>query len=383
VKCLVQQIVSGGQTGADRAALDWAIENGTPHGGWCPKDRKAEDGTIQPCYHLRETATAEYADRTERNVQDSNGTVIISIGRSLKGGSEATLEFARKHGKPCLHVAASDGPKEAARKLRQFLIENSIHVLNVAGPRASEEPAVGDFVKFVLAKALMNPPPHEDTALADPASLLKAQSRLVSFESCQIWFHGDNVVVDSRVPLPDLSLREFARPRILFEGASYHVSQKSQSSGPPAVYRYVLAPWPRNDSSITRPVALDEEYFHEIAAQRRRAWRESLAFKALVIFYPFLGFLWSPQKRGLNRIGFESHAISSISVYTGFLIGFSCAVFLVVFEFGAKTLPVSLLAGMILFMVDAVARFDRLLANEDPIPPGFYEWLIGRKRTYD
>ena len=120
-----------------------------------------------------------------------------------------------------------------------------------------------------------------------------------------------------------------------------------------------------------------------MAAERRRAQQESFAFKALLVFYPLLGFLWSPQKRVLNRIGFESRAISSLSVYVGFLIGFLCAVFLVIFEFGAKTVPIPLALGMVLFMVDAVMRFGRLLAGEDPVPPGFYEWLVRRKDIYE
>jgi hypothetical protein len=218
---------------------------------------------------------------------------------------------------------------------------------------------------------------------ANPANLLKSQSRIVSFESCEIWFCGDKVVVDSRVPLPDLKLREFARPRILFEDASYYVSEKSQSSDKPVVYRYVLTPWPKNDESITRPIMLDADYFQELVVERRRVRLESMTFKALVIFYPFLGFLWSPQKRVLNRIGFESHAISSMSTYTGFLIGFSCGVFLVICEFGAKMFSTALLVGMVLFTVDAIVRFDRLLAGKDNIPPGFYEWLVRWKNTYE
>lgn len=155
MKRLVKKIVSGGQTGADRAALDWAIEHDVPHGGWCPKGRKAEDGIIDARYHLQETPTAEYAERTERNVQDSEATVIISIGCELQGGSALTLELARNYRKPCIHITAEGGPAEAARRLRRFVVENKMQVLNVAGPRASEEPAVGELVKLVLTNALL------------------------------------------------------------------------------------------------------------------------------------------------------------------------------------------------------------------------------------
>src|SRR5829696_9190550 len=101
----VKEIVSGGQTGADRAALDWAIEHGLPHGGWCPQGRRAEDGRIASRYHLKETPGTQYAQRTEWNVRDSDGTVLVTLDHRLSGGTRQTLEFARRHKKPCLHLA--------------------------------------------------------------------------------------------------------------------------------------------------------------------------------------------------------------------------------------------------------------------------------------
>jgi hypothetical protein len=156
MRCLVERIVSGGQTGADRAALDWAIANEVPYGGRCPKGRKAEDGVIDARYQLRETASSAYSARTELNVRDSDGTVIISIAEELVGGSSQTAEFAAKRGRPCFHVSKGDGVHGAAVKLRQFVNENKIRVLNVAGPRSSEEPAIGEFVKLVLTNASMS-----------------------------------------------------------------------------------------------------------------------------------------------------------------------------------------------------------------------------------
>src|SRR6187402_466883 len=103
---IIKKIVSGGQTGADRAALDFAIEHGVPHGGRCPKGRLAEDGLIDPRYKLQETPTRSYPQRTERNVRDSDGTVIFTIADELNGGSRKTAQFTRKLGKPCLHLAA-------------------------------------------------------------------------------------------------------------------------------------------------------------------------------------------------------------------------------------------------------------------------------------
>src|SRR4249919_2292872 len=97
------RIVSGGQTGADQAALDWAIAHGVPHGGWCPKGRKAEDKTIDARYKLQETPSANYIQRTEWNARDSDGTVVFSIAETLTGGSKKTAELARKHGRPVIH----------------------------------------------------------------------------------------------------------------------------------------------------------------------------------------------------------------------------------------------------------------------------------------
>ena len=104
---MLQKIISGGQTGADRAALDFAIARGIPHGGWCPRGRLAEDGTIPALYQLSETPGPDHAQRTEWNVRDSDGTVIFSIAPALTGGSRETAELARQHQKPCLHLVRS------------------------------------------------------------------------------------------------------------------------------------------------------------------------------------------------------------------------------------------------------------------------------------
>ena len=147
------KIVSGGQTGADRAALDWAIAHGVPHGGWCPKGRLAEDGSIDARYSLKETPSARYIQRTEWNARDADGTVVFSTGEFLTGGSKRTVELARKHRRPVLHLSKGGGVPAAEVALRRFVEENGIKVLNVAGPRASKEPKVGAFVREVLDKA--------------------------------------------------------------------------------------------------------------------------------------------------------------------------------------------------------------------------------------
>ncbi len=142
--CL-EKIISGGQTGADRAALDWSIVNTIPHGGWCPKGRKAEDGIIAPKYQLQETPSEEYAQRTQWNVRDSQGTVIFSINQNLVGGSLLTKNLAQHYNKPWLHISKNSN-NNPILELSEFIDQNRINVLNVAGSRASEEPEIYQFV---------------------------------------------------------------------------------------------------------------------------------------------------------------------------------------------------------------------------------------------
>ncbi len=143
----VEKIVSGGQTGVDRAALDWALARGVPCGGWCPKGRRAEDGPIDPRYPLIETPSADYAQRTEWNVRDADATVIFSLAPVLSGGSKLTQELAERLGKPCLHLHPG---VDAPSLLASFVRRHRVRVLNVAGPRASNEPGVYRYVQEVL-----------------------------------------------------------------------------------------------------------------------------------------------------------------------------------------------------------------------------------------
>lgn len=144
-------IVSGGQTGADRAALDWALAHGVPCGGWCPHGRRAEDGALPPRYPLLETLSADYYQRTDWNVRDSDATVIFSLSERLSGGSRVTHERAARRRKPCLHVHPGI---DAAAALHAFLDTHRPQVLNIAGPRASKQPRVGAFVRKVLDQVL-------------------------------------------------------------------------------------------------------------------------------------------------------------------------------------------------------------------------------------
>lgn len=149
---MVEKIISGGQTGADRAALDFAIAHAIRHGGWCPQGKVAEDGVIDVRYQLRETPNKDPSQRTEWNVRDSDGTVIFSIQPILMGGSKKTAEFSEKFQKPWLHLCKERDGETAAEKLSAFLAEHRIKTLNVAGPRRSQEPEIGEFVTQTLAK---------------------------------------------------------------------------------------------------------------------------------------------------------------------------------------------------------------------------------------
>jgi len=144
----VRKIVSGGQTGVDRGALDAAIEVGIEHGGCCPRGRRAEDGRIAPRYRLTETESAAYSARTERNVADSDGTLILCRGK-LAGGTSLTRRVAERLGKPCLVVDLA-APTDASQ-VREWISRNELDVLNVAGPRESQAPGIQSAARaFVL-----------------------------------------------------------------------------------------------------------------------------------------------------------------------------------------------------------------------------------------
>ena len=147
----VERIVSGGQTGVDQAALDFAIAHSITHGGWCPRGRLAEDGQIQSCYELRETPEPSYPQRTEWNVRDSDGTVIFTDAPELTGGCALTRRLALRHRKPWLHLSQVRDGATAATRFLEFIQRHQIKVLNVAGPRFSTEPSARAFAMQVLA----------------------------------------------------------------------------------------------------------------------------------------------------------------------------------------------------------------------------------------
>ena len=177
------KIVSGGQTGVDRAGLDAAIALGIDHGGWCPRGRRAEDGRIPDSYQLKETPQRDYSVRTEQNVVESDGTLIL-YRRRLSGGTALTFRLAQKHNRPCCRIdleesgyfSVKDGESElteldlrqhsfwefgaedsrqlAGQTFLQWLTDHQIGVLNVAGPRESSAPGIAGQAKDFIFRTL-------------------------------------------------------------------------------------------------------------------------------------------------------------------------------------------------------------------------------------
>jgi hypothetical protein len=170
-------IISGGQTGVDRAALDAAMQLGIPTGGWCPRDRRAEDGTIPARYLLRPTASRSYAVRTEWNVRDSDGTLILLFGPP-SSGTRLTIASAQTQHRPLTTVMLDtpENPLPAqATTVAAWISQNKIRVLNIAGPRGSSSdriyPLAFEFVSLLLRQL------PRDSADAQPPVALPAAAR--------------------------------------------------------------------------------------------------------------------------------------------------------------------------------------------------------------
>ena len=149
----LRKVVSGGQTGVDRAALDWAIAIGIEHGGWCPEGRAAEDGAIPECYQLDVLPGAGYRQRTRRNVEDSDATLVLNLGE-LDGGTRETARFADRLGKPHLLIQLDTIDAAVAKtSLLDWLTATQVQVLNVAGPREGKRPgAYAAALRFLSIK---------------------------------------------------------------------------------------------------------------------------------------------------------------------------------------------------------------------------------------
>jgi hypothetical protein len=158
---MIKKIVSGGQTGVDRSALDVAIELNYEYGGWCPRGRKAEDGIIDPIRYanLKETSTDDYPQRTEFNVRDSDGTLIIIAGsqETMGRGSKLTVRMTKKYEKPLLIVKLNEEDMNVNEiKVIEWLSTNKIEILNIAGPREETTPGIYKqaerFLRILLQK---------------------------------------------------------------------------------------------------------------------------------------------------------------------------------------------------------------------------------------
>jgi len=150
-------IVSGGQTGVDRGALDAALEAQVPCGGWCPESRLAEDGRIPDRYPVKELPCAGYEERTRQNIRDSDGTLIVHFG-PMSGGTLYTFDRCLIYGRPVHLVNGAILPVEdAAFRAKAFIAKHGIERLNVAGPRASLCPQAHAYAQELVAILLRIP----------------------------------------------------------------------------------------------------------------------------------------------------------------------------------------------------------------------------------
>jgi predicted Rossmann-fold nucleotide-binding protein len=146
---MISKIVSGGQTGVDRAALDFAIRRGITHGGFCPKGRRSESGKIPDKYSLTETSSPDYLLRTVMNVQNSDGTLIVTRGRP-EGGTRKTISYCIRCNKPRFIVDLER--RLIVREFAEWIRLHNIRILNIAGPRESKQPGIGKETMKALSK---------------------------------------------------------------------------------------------------------------------------------------------------------------------------------------------------------------------------------------
>ncbi|THB78538.1 MAG: molybdenum cofactor carrier [Desulfobulbaceae bacterium] len=151
---MLSKIISGGQTGVDQAALDAAISSECAYGGWLPAGRKTEAGPLSTKYQMEVMGSANYADRTKKNVQDADATLIISNG-PLTGGSALTERIARDLSKPCMHIDFTQFQGDhSLKQVALWLAAEDVAVLNVAGPRSSSDPGIYQRARSFIEKLL-------------------------------------------------------------------------------------------------------------------------------------------------------------------------------------------------------------------------------------
>ena len=180
-------IISGGQTGVDRAALDAALQVGLSMDGWCPRGRLAEDGPLPVHYPLRETPSANYAQRTEWNVRDSDGTLILTYGRLL-GGTALTLRLADQLGRPSLRINLAEPTQRrgAAQRIMTWVEEHSLSRLNIAGPRGSTDPGLYGLAKRLLLRFM-----KQASSAASASQPAKKIRRSVSADQLKVASGGE------------------------------------------------------------------------------------------------------------------------------------------------------------------------------------------------
>ncbi|HEY3121670.1 MAG TPA: putative molybdenum carrier protein [Vicinamibacteria bacterium] len=149
------KVISGGQTGVDRAALDAAQELGLDCGGWCPRGRRAEDGRIPDRYPLRETASSDYPSRTAANVREADATLVLVQRGGRSRGTALTRRVAAEYEKPLLEVDLSAAPRPET--VQEWLERLGVRTLNVAGPRESETADIYDRAREFLLQVLRSP----------------------------------------------------------------------------------------------------------------------------------------------------------------------------------------------------------------------------------
>jgi len=195
----LERIVSGGQTGVDRGALDAAITHGVPHGGFCPAARLAEDGAIPARYAVTENRSADYAVRTEQNVLAADGTLVLCVGAPTKG-TALTCRLAERHGRPLLVVDLACTTVEEPARVAHWVAAHGIRVLNVAGPRESAHPGIQEAAAALVGRVLDSLRPGGAMQAEVSAPGVAAAARLIADAHDLVVLSGAGISTESGIP---------------------------------------------------------------------------------------------------------------------------------------------------------------------------------------